>query len=62
MCQQLPRVETRWRQASENRAYVRRLLREREPVFLALLEDAEHRIDNELASRRSAEGTRIKNQ
>lgn len=54
MCQQLPCVETRWRQASENRAYVRRLLREREPAFLALLQYAEHQVDIELASRRSA--------
>jgi queuine/archaeosine tRNA-ribosyltransferase len=50
MCQQLPYVETRCCQASENRAYVRRLLREREPVFLALLQYAERQIEIELAS------------
>jgi hypothetical protein len=36
MRQQLPCVQTHWRRARENRDYVRRLLTEREQVFLAL--------------------------
>jgi hypothetical protein len=49
MCQQLPRAQKRCRQATENRAYVRRLLSERDPVFLALLQSAVRQVDLELA-------------
>jgi hypothetical protein len=48
MCQQLPGAQTHWHQAKENRDYVRRLLSEREPVFLALLESAVRQVDLEL--------------
>jgi hypothetical protein len=48
MCQQLPCVQTHWDQANENRDYLRRLLSEREPVFLALLQSAVRQVDLEL--------------
>lgn len=56
MRQQSQCVETHCPQATENREYVRRLLSEWEPVFLALLECAVHQVDLELARRRSADG------
>jgi hypothetical protein len=49
MCQQLPCAQPYWHQARENRDYVRRLLNEREPVFLALLQSAVCQVDLELA-------------
>jgi uncharacterized protein (DUF2336 family) len=56
MCQQSQCGETRCRRATENREYVRRLLSEREPAFLALLHCAVRQVDRELASRPSADG------
>ena len=55
MCQQLRCAEAHCRQARENREYVRRLLSEREPVFLALLHSAVRQVDLELARRSSAD-------
>ena len=56
MCQQPQCAETRCRRASENREYVRRLLSEREPAFLARLRCAVRQVELELASRSSADG------
>jgi hypothetical protein len=56
MCQQSQCAETRCRRARENREYVRRLLSEREPAFLARLRCAVRQVDLELASRSSADG------
>jgi hypothetical protein len=56
MCQQSECAETRCRRARENREYVRRLLSEREPAFLARLRCAVRQVDLELASRPSAGG------
>ena len=56
MCQQSRCAETRCRRASENREYVRRLLSEREPAFLARLRRAVRQVDLELAPRSSADG------
>ena len=49
MCQQLPRAQTRCRRAMENRDYVRRLLSERDPAFLALLQSAVRQLDLEMS-------------
>jgi hypothetical protein len=51
------RVQRDWRQAMENRAYVRALLRERQPEFLAMLQSAEREFDLERS--RSAQGRRL---
>jgi hypothetical protein len=56
MCQQSQCAETRCRRARENREYVRRLLSEREPAFLARLRCAIRQVDLELARRSSADG------
>jgi len=56
MCQQSRCVEARCRRASENREYVRRLLSEREPAFLARLRRAVRQVDLELATPSSADG------
>lgn len=45
--------QTRMCQAAENREYVRRLLRERQPEFQAQLEDAVRQLDLELSRERS---------
>jgi hypothetical protein len=49
MCQQLPCAQTRCHQAMENRDYVRRLLSERDPVFLAQLQSAVRQLDLEMS-------------
>jgi hypothetical protein len=56
MCQQSRCAETRCRRARENREYVRRLLSEREPAFLARLRCAVRQVELELARRSSADG------
>ena len=58
MCQQSRCAETRCRRARENREYVRRLLSEREPAFLARLRCAVRQVELELARRSSADGQR----
>lgn len=55
MCQQSRCAETRCRRARENREYVRRLLSEREPAFLARLRCAVRQVELELAHRRSGD-------
>jgi hypothetical protein len=56
MCQQSRCAETRCRRERENREYVRRLLSEREPAFLARLRYAVREVELELARRSSADG------
>lgn len=56
MCQQSRCAETRCRRARENREYVRRLLSEREPAFLARLRCAVRQVELEIARRSSADG------
>jgi hypothetical protein len=48
MSQQSSPVQTRCHQAMENRDYVRRLLSERDPVFLARLQSAVRQVDLEM--------------
>jgi hypothetical protein len=56
MCQQSECAETGCQRARENREYVRRLLSEREPAFLARLRCAVRQVGLEMASRPSADG------
>ena len=56
MCQQPQCAETNCHRARENREYVRRLLGEREPGFLALLHCVVRQVDRELATGPSADG------
>ena len=49
MCQHHPAVQAHWQRARENSEYVRRLLSERQPEFLAILQSAERQLDVELS-------------